>query len=259
MGEGEAMDDLKVEKLLTQVRDELRQLNKSIRFSSLKEFGTVDVWYDNIKLILYLPDAISDRVQGSILMNRKLFEESNLQKVKHFIEPDSVVCDVGSNIGNHAIFFSKVCDAKLVYCFEPQGRLVEIIEKNFLINKVNKSRYIVKQAGCGDSDGSLQIVKSVPHNLGATQFRQSDNAGYSVVKIDSLNLKKLDFLKIDVERMGDSVLRGAMETIERCKPTIWMELYDEESEMARPILERLGYIQAVELSKADFIFVPLDR
>ena len=44
-----------------------------------------------------------------------------------------------------------------------------------------------------------------------------------VITIDSLNLQRLDFLKIDVQGLEIEVVKGAMETIKRCKPIIVVE------------------------------------
>jgi FkbM family methyltransferase len=254
MGEVEGMTEV----LLREVRDELRALKKAMIFNSLDEFATVDIWFDNTKIKLFVPDAITDRIQGHVLMTRRFFEEQNLTKVRKFVYPSSVVCDVGANMGNHSIFFSKICDAQRVYSFEPQRRLFEIIQNNYALNNIDNQRFEVVNSGCGSIDGFIEIQRSVNHNLGATQFKHSDDGSFRLLALDSLRLERLDFLKIDVERMGDSVLEGARETIGRCRPVIWIELYDDEEVRARPILDQLGYIQSEKLSNSDFIFSPKD-
>ena len=41
--------------------------------------------------------------------------------------------------------------------------------------------------------------------------------------LDSLNLPRVDFMKIDVEKHEISLIQGGRETINRCKPIIFIE------------------------------------
>ena len=47
-----------------------------------------------------------------------------------FIKPDSVVLDVGSNIGTHAVAFSHLAPHGKVIAVEPQPQLFQILSQN---------------------------------------------------------------------------------------------------------------------------------
>jgi hypothetical protein len=63
-----------------------------------------------------------------------------------------------------------------------------------------------------------------------------------VMTIDGLCLPRCDFIKIDVEGMERAVLAGAVATIARCKPFLYVEndRADRSAELIR-FLDRLGY------------------
>ena len=44
--------------------------------------------------------------------------------------------------------------------------------------------------------------------------------------VDSLGLPRLDWIKIDIEGAEVEALKGAMKTLGRYKPTLWMEFHD---------------------------------
>jgi hypothetical protein len=45
------------------------------------------------------------------------------------------------------------------------------------------------------------------------------------ITIDSMNLPRLDFLKLDIEGFELNAIRGAKETIKKYKPYLWVEYH----------------------------------
>jgi hypothetical protein len=52
--------------------------------------------------------------------------------------------------------------------------------------------------------------------------------------LDSYNFSKIDFIKIDVEGWEEQVLRGAMDTILKYKPRMYIEIWTKEGDRVRP-------------------------
>ena len=77
--------------------------------------------------------------------------------------------------------------------------------------------------------------------------------------LDSLQLPRLHFMKIDVEGSHVPLLRGARQTIERCRPRIWIELRPdtEEYETGAALLAEYGYREREKLSRSNYIFEPV--
>ena len=80
-----------------------------------------------------------------------------------------------------------------------------------------------------------------------------------MVTLDSYPLNQLDWLKIDVEGCEDRVLRGAADTLKRCKPTVIVEshifLDPELTNKCRTILESCGYtdFEVVQREPCEFL------
>src|SRR5262245_42335101 len=56
------------------------------------------------------PDEL-DSIQREIEANGTFYEADELLLIKQHLRPGARIVDAGSNIGNHAIFFDRVCQA----------------------------------------------------------------------------------------------------------------------------------------------------
>lgn len=252
------LDDrlVKLEKQMSMLVSSAQFLQRAERLRMLGDEPIRTIWFDNVECKIFVPDALDDRIQTIILNTGRFFEDSLLRQVQKFIKPNSVVADVGANIGNHSVFFSKICGARKVYAFEPQARAAKIIVRNRAINAIEEDELVVMNCGCGSRNSKLKIVHQNDANIGATQFAYDDNGGFEVKRLDDCGIAHLDFLKIDTERFADSVLAGGERLINACKPVIWVELYGDEETRSLPILGSYGYAEAHRLSPADRIFLP---
>lgn len=241
------------EKLLAELNAQVARLVRLERMKALDN-NVKRVWFDNISCKIFIPDAADDRIQGIILNTGSFFEEALLRRIKKYIKRGDVVVDAGANIGNHSLFFLAACSAGHVLSFEPQARLAQIIEKNLAINDFTSEHATVYNCGLGDKETSMSPTRSNIGNLGATQFSYDDNGEFKVIRLDDINIPHVDFMKIDVERMADFVIRGSAETLRRCSPLIWVELYGDEEIRAVPLLAELGYTHSIQLSQADKLF-----
>lgn len=145
-----------------------------------------------------------------------------------FIKPGDVVVDVGASLGDTtAAFLKAVGEDGKVYAFEPNPDAFEALTHN-----CPKAKCV--SAGLG-SDNNQRIFRAELGNAGASWLERNEvKVEVKIMRLDDLNLDRLDFLKIDVEGMEPLVLDGAIETIQRCKPVILMEV-------GRPVLARSGF------------------
>jgi hypothetical protein len=85
-----------------------------------------------------------------------------------------------------------------------------------------------------------------------------------VVTLDSKGLTNISMIKIDVEGMELQVLEGAMETIQRERPVLFMEIWKRRRKQTfsnpifKKILEELHYkpINIGGYEGHDYIFIP---
>ena len=97
----------------------------------------------NGKAMFWLPNLSwkknkveGEYVQKKIYYEKDYYERDILDEIKKNIPSNSVILDIGANIGNHTVFFCKECNAKKVYAFEPVSITFEILQKNIAINNL---------------------------------------------------------------------------------------------------------------------------
>lgn len=127
--------------------------------------------------------------------------------------------DAGANIGNHTLWLAAICGLQ-VHAFEPIrfGELRANVHLNPGV-RVNVYPYAL-----GARTGSAKHVGKGQLQAGAVASAGS----YPVRPLDALNLEDVSVMKIDVEGMEVDVLRGAEETVRRCRPVIYAEQWTEK-------------------------------
>jgi FkbM family methyltransferase len=235
---------------------------------TLMRDGVFTIQHKDDVIAFYLPNALTDVVQGRIFSTDRFFEYNELTTVQQYINEDSTVIDVGANIGNHTVFFSRICKAKEVYCFEPLKTAYSILEKNIELNNIKNVKKF--NLALGENEGNAKIAYFDINGIGSTQFMECGDGDFKVATLDSFQFKQVDFCKIDVEGAQYSVLKGAQETLKKFRPMIWIELLDEacnsvgynkEEEMTLPqqLLKDMGYVLLKKISPIDYLYVHKER
>jgi len=146
--------------------------------------------------------------------------EVSLQHVKEF----GLAIDGGAYIGGVTQLLAKKFSS--VYAFEPN---------TFNILKENTTRLdnvLVFDVGLGDKREIVDFIRldSVgchvdPHlNIKAVTAEGSDGTlSVEIIKLDDLNLPRLDFLKLDLEGYETKAIFGAEGTIKKFNPVIMVE------------------------------------
>ena len=170
---------------------------------------------------------------------QRLQRNAALQHVKKW----RVCLDIGSNIGQWTRPLAKKFDE--VICFEPNPNFRECFTKNISDNNIRLLPY-------GLSD-RFHLAKQ---DFNSTMLSEGDG-DIECRTLDSFNLDKLDFVKIDVDGYEVPLLNGAMETLTNNNPVINIEMkYDKRSEIAyksASMLKDLGY-KFVKRTKSDEIW-----
>ncbi|MBS4064428.1 MAG: FkbM family methyltransferase, partial [Chitinophagaceae bacterium] len=173
----------------------------------------------NVKM--HLPLFYIDHIQKIVYSTRNFYEIETLQLLKKEFGQFESVIDIGTNIGNHMLYWCSEMGAGKVMCFEPNDFNRTVLLKNIELNHL-ESIVTVQSCALGSESG-----KGVQSNftLGNTGMNRVDKVGEGsassttdIKKLDDFPVNKVNFIKIDVEGFETEVLKGALETIKRCKP-----------------------------------------
>lgn len=189
------------------------------------------------------------------------YSEGECALFRRFVRAGDVVISAGGNVGAHLVPLSKlVGPAGAVITFEPQVFLHEILVENLSVNGC--TNVAIHTDGLGAEMGRAQLATAspeMPNNFGGLYVIAPDEGVASIeieiVTIDSLNLARLDFLMLDIEGMEEAALRGAADTISRCRPLLYVEI---DKELKRePLLAYIKHELKYEvLFHLPFVFNP---
>lgn len=170
------------------------------------------------KFYTYLRDTIigqSIRLYGE-------YTQVELDLLKQFSNNQSIIYDIGANIGYHTLGFSHM--SKHVYAFEPNTKSYKLLE----MNTKNRKNITLFKKIVGDSVGKNYISDYDTDSQGNYGECMVSNTGELVdqISIDSLTLPKPDIIKIDVEGFEINVFNGAKQTIKKHTPIMFYESHN---------------------------------
>ena len=178
----------------------------------------------------------------------KLYGRYQLEEIKVFdkyVQEGDTVLDIGANIGTHTLWFAnKVGESGFVMAFEPQRLIFQTLCANMALNSIK--HVDCKQLGVGYSKRLVTVPVLDPlkeNNFGGLSIDgHSEGEPVAICRVDDIGLSRCDFIKMDVEGMEPEALQGAMNTIVKCRPVLYIELDREENiHFLQIFLEELRY------------------
>ena len=163
---------------------------------------------------------------------------------RQLVRPGMVALEIGGNIGAHTVPLARLIgNGGALLAFEPQAVLMHILAANLALNDLQNVR--IYQVGIGHEPGVLHlplIDYAYPNNFGAFQLGGTGAQTVEIRTIDSYNLTRCDFIKIDVEGMEVEAISGAIETIRKFRPIMYVENdRQDKSPTLLSLINSLGY------------------
>ena len=144
-----------------------------------------------------------------------------------------------------------------VTAIEAQERIFYALAGNIAINNCFNARALnaAVSSACGTmrmpvldyqkpaSFGSLELKRLArSENIGqAVDYADTAAVEIPMISIDSMKLLRCDLIKVDVEGMEIDVLQGALETIQRYHPIIFVETIKSDKKAISTLLLSSGY------------------
>jgi len=227
--------------------------------------GTTEIYFDTtyleklsvggFKFIVHKNDTcIADTLRKG-----ELFEKFIITFVKHFINPNKNIIDLGANIGTHSIIYSNYTKG-IVYSFEPQKMIFDILNKNVELN--NCKNIVTHNFGGSNIDSKfyMNACYTDKDNQGAFQIdrtlNETNGLEIECKIIDNLNIQNVGYIKIDVEGHEYEALLGIKNILINDHPTLMIEIHNSSptKNLTFIFLEELGYKNHYRLSHCDYIF-----
>jgi FkbM family methyltransferase len=179
----------------------------------------------------------------------KRFEARELMALAPMVTPGSTVVDVGANVGYCSRLFARwVGSHGRVIAIEPEARNAGDLRRGAHRAGLTQVECVQAAAGARRGYGQLVINPLHPadHRLG------TNGIAVAVVTIDDLMAERgwpaVSLIKIDVQGAELAVINGAVETLRRSHPALYVEVDDDAlagqgagAGTLVAVLETLGY------------------
>jgi FkbM family methyltransferase len=175
------------------------------------------------------------------------------------------ILDLGANIGVTSYHLARALPGSTVLAFEPlemNMKVLRRVKKQFHLKNIREFMLAV-----GDENTRIEMVMPVVNKVvmhGLSHVRHYDISDYNsglrfevpMVRLDDFQelfhpSKKITGMKIDVENFEFFVLKGAEHLIQKNKPVIYCELWDNENrKKCISFLNKRGYSAFILQKKA---------
>lgn len=172
-----------------------------------------------------------------IFLNEILMAEGSYEphvKEVFKLKRGETVIDIGSNIGFYTLWASRVVgSAGKVISIEANPETFGILKSNVIENHCNNVVFFCCAAGAEEGYADLCVPSNYPAASTILQKEEIRRGSYRVpmMTVDSivrkLGLKRIDWMKIDVEGSDVEVIAGCKDVIRTYKPKIIIETGNE--------------------------------
>jgi FkbM family methyltransferase len=196
------------------------------------------------------------------------FEPRTIALFRRLVRRDSIVLDIGANIGATCLAFGRLCPVGKVFAFEPSAATCRFLRAN--VTASGMGHIDVLNVGLGETTAmfDLQVTPNFragsfinDHHVPTPPDRQIERV--AVDTMDNLFRKhvsthggeRVDLMKIDVAGYELNVLKGATKVLKRFRPVIVLEMnhwclnvFQRRSlpEFREALLEIFPYVRAVD-------------
>lgn len=219
-----------------------------------------------------LKNKIRNWCQQLIGLNRYLFVFSwvNIFRIRYLgaekefvffmkqIQGDGIILDIGANVGTMTIVLAQKFPNSRIYAFEPvpaNARTIRQLTGCFRLKNIN-----LITTALGNTNGTTLMVtpamdNSIMHGLSyvwqqPARAAPADAFEVPVTRLDSIpelgGEKRITAIKIDVENFEYYVLEGGRNLLQKHRPLVYAELWDDaKRSLCMQLMQDLGYTAAV--------------
>jgi FkbM family methyltransferase len=165
------------------------------------------------------------------------YEPRTLRTYERLIRPGAVVFDIGANVGAHTLHFARLAgQAGRVYAFEPTDFACSKLRANLALNPgladcVSLQQFFLVADRTVTPPATVAAswpVTATAGDLNAWHGRDEVSTKATAVTADDFcrqtGLRRIDFVKLDVDGHEWAVLQGFRESLIRFRPVIIVEI-----------------------------------
>jgi FkbM family methyltransferase len=178
-------------------------------------------------------------------------ELRNIFAIINTLPDDAVVVDGGCNAGFFTIPVAHMTQHRniRIISFEPQRQLFQAVGGSLALNGYRN--VYLHNVGLGESPGTAELpaidygvvqdfgTVSLSDKYTVVEHEWTSDRVVDITSIDAMELPRLDFFKLDVEGYEVPALTGAIETLKKHRPWIWVEYFITGADVIKQTLDSL--------------------
>jgi FkbM family methyltransferase len=226
-------------------------------------------YYETLTGNYYFPKNCSGDGVANAIKDDRIFEQPIVDIASTYIKKGTVALDIGANYGQMSVLFSKlVTETGLVYSFEAQKIVYDILSKNLVSNNCTNVKAFYNAVFDKDDITILfpdPDLEKLP-TYGSYGIDPNAKSGKEVksITIDSIEFDKpISFMKVDIQGCDLFALKGAVNTIKKHQMAIifeYEEPFQEEFKTSFQdyvdFVDSIGYKFLKTVQEINFLIVP---
>ena len=167
----------------------------------------------------------------------KCWEKTSLDLWTRLSTQSEIILDIGANNGIYSLVSTAVNSKAKTFAFEPNPLYIPSLKKNISVNNFQERMFPI-QLAVGEKTGVCEIddYSEIGKKIISDTVSIDDY-------VEKANLNKVDLIKIDVELYEVYVIKGLLNTIQKYKPSIIIEVLSDSiaSELSE-LLDKFNYL-----------------
>jgi FkbM family methyltransferase len=198
-------------------------------------------------------------------------ELNNIFAIINTLPNGSIIVDGGCNAGFFTIPVAQLTQGRniRIIAFEPQRQLFQATAGSLALNGYD--HVFLHNVGLGEEPGIAQLPAidySLAQDFGTVQLSDDttvEEDGWmndrvvDITSIDAMELPGLDFFKLDVEGYEVPALNGAINTIKKYRPWLWVEYFITGADTIKQTLNELEDYAFYIIDYQNMICVPKEK
>ena len=165
------------------------------------------------------------------------WEKASLEIWAKLSRKSKTIIDIGANNGVYSLVAAAMNGKAKIFSFEPNQLYIPSLKNNISVNEYQKCIFPV-QLAVGEKTGVCEI-----DDYSSTYKKLICNTVSIDDYVKKNNLNKVNLIKIDVEHYEPYVVKGLLNTIEKDRPSIIIEILTEKTaNKLYKMLERFDYL-----------------
>lgn len=222
-------------------------------------------WEDKFnagKEIIFItrPYKIKIHVPRRLLLIFKEIFLSDVYDIRHLektLDANSVVVDVGANVGFFSFLVLSKVKVRKVYSFEPIPRNIDVFKRTISENELLKEKISLTQAAVtGTEQNSIELFLDGDNELteNASVFSGFESSHSVKVSVPSISfsriltenkINEIDFLKLDCEGSEFDIIYNTKPSLIRKAKRMMIEVHDVEGDPKNNITYFNSYLQSI--------------